>query len=54
MRDMGSFFNMGCLTSFCVQVFGQYLSSPLMICRVDIKHINRNKHVSYYLSRETG
>lgn len=50
-RDIRALF---CLTSFCVQVFGQYLSSPLMICRGDIKHINRNKHGSYYLSRGTG
>lgn len=39
-----SFFIISYLTSFCVQVFGQYLSSPLMICRENVKHINMNKH----------
>lgn len=42
------------LTSFCVHVFGQYLSSPLMICRENIKLINKNNHCSKEPSRVAG
>lgn len=38
------------LTSFCVHVLGQYLSSPLMICREKNKN-HRNKHGSNQPSR---